>query len=436
MSFASCQSYYITLISGQAPGNLHPAQIKRDPKKVALAQAILDAYQPKSAEEMNDALKDLFGPMFEAMLKGELNHHLGYESNDKSQKKDDNRRNGYGKKQIKTTQGDIAINVPRDRDGSFEPQLVPKRKKDVSAIENKVLAMYARGMSQRDISSTIEDIYGFSMSHEMISDITDAIVPELEEWRVRPLKKCYAFLFVDCMYVTLRSDYQSKECAVYVILGYDLDGKKDILGLWLNESESKNYWMQVFDEIHSRGVEDVFFISMDGVSGLEAGAKAIFPKVIVQRCIVHLIRNSIKYIPTKEYKPYTQSLKKIYGAVNLKAANAAFEVVCKEWEKYPGAVEVWKRNYAHIEQLYDYGQAVRRIMYTTNAIEAINSSFRKVTKKGAFPNETALLKLLYLRVMELEKKWQNGHIANWSLVLNQLMVNEQFHDRISKYLNK
>ena len=412
------------------------AKIKRDPKKVALAQAILDAYQPKSAEEMNDALKDLFGPMFEAMLKGELNHHLGYESNDKSQKKDDNRRNGYGKKQIKTTQGDIAINVPRDRDGSFEPQLVPKRKKDVSAIENKVLAMYARGMSQRDISSTIEDIYGFSMSHEMISDITDAIVPELEEWRVRPLKKCYAFLFVDCMYVTLRSDYQSKECAVYVILGYDLDGKKDILGLWLNESESKNYWMQVFDEIHSRGVEDVFFISMDGVSGLEAGAKAIFPKVIVQRCIVHLIRNSIKYIPTKEYKPYTQSLKKIYGAVNLKAANAAFEVVCKEWEKYPGAVEVWKRNYAHIEQLYDYGQAVRRIMYTTNAIEAINSSFRKVTKKGAFPNETALLKLLYLRVMELEKKWQNGHIANWSLVLNQLMVNEQFHDRISKYLNK
>ncbi len=178
-----------------------------------MAQAILDAYQPKSAEEMNDALKDLFGPMFEAMLKGELNHHLGYESNDKSQKKDDNRRNGYGKKQIKTTQGDIAINVPRDRDGSFEPQLVPKRKKDVSAIENKVLAMYARGMSQRDISSTIEDIYGFSMSHEMISDITDAIVPELEEWRVRPLKKCYAFLFVDCMYVTLRSDYQSKECA-------------------------------------------------------------------------------------------------------------------------------------------------------------------------------------------------------------------------------
>lgn len=412
------------------------AKIKRDPKKVALAQAILDAYQPKSAEEMNDALKDLFGPMFEAMLKGELNHHLGYESNDKSQKKDDNRRNGYGKKQIKTTQGDIAINVPRDRDGSFEPQLVPKRKKDVSAIENKVLAMYARGMSQRDISSTIEDIYGFSMSHEMISDITDAIVPELEEWRVRPLKKCYAFLFVDCMYVTLRSDYQSKECAVYVILGYDLDGKKDILGLWLNESESKNYWMQVFDEIHSRGVEDVFFISMDGVSGLEAGAKAIFPKVIVQRCIVHLIRNSIKYIPTKEYKPYTQSLKKIYGAVHLKAANAAFEVFCKEWEKYPGAVEVWKRNYAHIEQLYDYGQAVRRIMYTTNAIEAINSSFRKVTKKGAFPNETALLKLLYLRVMELEKKWQNGHIANWSLVLNQLMVNEQFHDRISKYLNK
>ena len=221
----------------------------------------------------------------------------------------------------------------------------------------------------------------------MISDITDAVIPELEEWRNRPLKKCYAFVFVDCLYVTLRSDYEAKECAVYVILGYDLSGRKEILGLWISESESKNQWMQIFDEIKTRGVEDIFFLSMDGVSGLEQGAKAIFPKVIVQRCIVHLIRNSIKYVPTKKF---TQGLKKVYGAANLKAANAAFEIFCKEWDKYPGAVDVWTRNYAHVEQLYDYGSAVRKIMYTTNAIEAINSSFRKVTKKGVFPNETAL----------------------------------------------
>ena len=410
------------------------ARIKRDPKKVALAQAILEAYQPNSVEDMQNALKDIFGPMFEAMLKGEMDNHLGYNSNDKNPKENDNRRNGYGKKTLKTTQGEVEIEVPRDRDGSFEPTIVPKRQKDVSAIENKVLAMYARGMSQRDISSTIEDIYGFSVSHEMISDITDSVLDELNEWRNRPLKKCYAFTFVDCMYVTLRNDYEVKECAVYVILGYDLHGHKEILGIWLSESESKNYWMQIFDDIKARGVEDIFFISMDGVSGLEAGAKAIFPNVVVQRCIVHLIRNSIKYIPSKDYKKYTQSLKKVYGAPNLKAANVAFDSFKNEWSTYPGAVDVWVRNFSHVEQLYDYGSDVRKIMYTTNAIESINSSFRKVTKKGAFPNENALFKLLYIRTKELENKWTGGVIRNWHMVLNQLMVNDKFKDRINKYI--
>lgn len=409
-------------------------KIKRDPKAVAIAQMIIDQYKPGSVEDMNDAMKDIFGPLFEGLLKGEMDHHLGYDSNDKGPKDTDNRRNGYGEKTLKTTYGEVPIEVPRDRDGSFEPKIVPKRKKDVSEIENKVLAMYARGMSQRDISKTIEDIYGFSISHEMISDITDAILPEVEEWRNRPLKKCYPFLFVDCMYVTMRSDYEAKETAVYSILGYDLHGQKEILGLWLNPSESKNYWMQVFDEIKARGVEDVFFISMDGVSGLEEGAKAIFPKVIVQRCIVHLIRNSIRYVPAKDYKKFTTDLKRVYGASSLKGARVAFDTFCENWKQYPGAVDVWKRNFPHVEQLFDYGSAVRKIMYTTNAIESVNSSFRKVTKKGAFPNENALFKLLYLRVKELEQKWETGHQLNWSMVLNQLMVNDLFKERIQKYL--
>lgn len=290
------------------------------------------------------------------------------------------------------------------------------------------------GMSQRDISKTIEDIYGFEISHEMVSEITDIILPELQEWQNRTLQKCYAFLFVDCMYVTLRNGYEAKEYAVYTILGYDLNGHKEILGLWLNESESKNYWMQIFDELKSRGMEDVFFISMDGVSGLEEGAKSIFPKVVVQRCIVHLIRNSIKYVPSKDYKKFTQDLKKVYGAPSLKAANTSFDIFCRTWEQYPGAVDVWKRNYKFVEQLFDYGSAIRKIMYTTNAIESINSSFRKVTKKGTFPNENALFKLLYLRCKELERKWEDGHIQNWSMVLNQLMMNELFTSRIEKYL--
>ena len=337
-------------------------------------------------------------------------------------------------KTLKTSMGEVEINSPRDRDSSFNPQIIPKRTKDVSAIESKVLAMYARGMSQRDISATIEDIYGFEVSHEMISNITDAILPEVEQWRNRPLQKCYLFLFVDCMYVTVRNDYESSEKAVYFILGYDLKGRKEILGLWLDISESKNYWMQVFDEIKARGVEDVFFISMDGVSGLEEGTRAIFPDAIVQRCIVHLIRNSIRYVPTKDYKKFTSDLKKVYGASSLQVAKTAFETFCNNWKQYPGAVDVWKRNFKHVEQLFDYGSEARKIMYTTNAIEAVNSSFRIVTKRGSFPNNDSVFKILYLRILELEKKWEGGSKRNWSVVLNQLLVNDKFTDRINKYI--
>ena len=410
------------------------AKSKRDPKTMELANRIIEQYQPESVQDMQNALKDIFGPMFEAMLKGEMNHHLGYDSNDKGEKETTNRRNGYGRKLLKTSAGEVEIEVPRDRDGSFEPKIIPKRKKDVSEIEDKVIAMYARGMSQRDISSTIEDIYGFSVSHEMVSDITDTVLPELEEWQSRPLNNCYPFVFVDCMYTTVRNQYETKKYAVYTILGYTMEGNKDILGLWLNETESKHKWMQIFDEIKARGVEDIFFISMDGVSGLEEGARSIFPNVIVQRCIVHLIRNSIKYVPSKDYKAFTASLRKVYGAQSLKACQSALEAFKQQWSTYPGAIDVWVRNFEHVEQLYDYGSAVRKIMYTTNAVESIHSSFRKVTKKGAFPNENALFKVLYLRVKELEKKWEGGHIQNWSLAMNQLLIDDRLKERVLKYI--
>jgi len=406
----------------------------RNQKSAELAKQILENYQPETVEDMQNALKDIFGPMFETMLKGEMNHHLGYEANNKEEKQTENRRNGYGKKTIKTSSGEVDIKVPRDRDGSFRPELIPKRKKDVSAIENKVISMYARGMSQRDISSTIEDIYGFSVSHEMVSDITDQVLPDLEEWQARPLSNCYAFVFVDCMYTTIRNQYETRKYAVYTILGYTIEGNKEILGLWLNETESKHKWMQIFDEIKARGVEDIFFISMDGVSGLEEGARAIFPKVIVQRCIVHLIRNSIKYVPSKDYKAFTQALKKVYSAPSLKACISAFESFKQQWATYSGAIDVWTRNFSHVEQLYDYGSAIRKIMYTTNAVESIHSSFRKVTKKGAFPNENALLKVLYLRVKELETKWEGGYIQNWAMVMNQLLLHDELKDRVLKYL--
>ena len=402
---------------------------------MAIAKAILEQYQPSSVEEMQDALKDIFGPMFEAMLQGELDNHLGYEANDHGYKESDNRRNGYAKKTLKSSMGDVEISTPRDRDGSFDPQLIPKRTKDVSGIEDKVLAMYARGMSQRDIAKTIEDIYGFEISHDMISTITDRVIATAQEWQNRPLKKFYTFIFVDCLYVNIRKEMETKSCAVYVILGYDVNGVKDILGIWIGESEGKHYWMQIFDEIKSRGVEDILFISMDGVSGLEEGARSIFKDVVIQRCIVHLIRNSIKYIPSKDYKAFTSQLKKVYGAASLKAATAEFERFKQSWNHYPGAVDVWVRNWAHVEQLFNYGSAVRKVMYTTNPIEAINSSFRKVTKKGSFPSEEAVMKALYLRITELYKKWNGRPASNWAMVRNQLSMDDKMQGRILKYEN-
>ena len=410
------------------------ARKKEDTKKNALVNAILEQYQPKSVDDMQNALKDIFGPMFEAMLNGEMKSHLGYESNDRTEKDTENRRNGYTKKTLKTSTGNVPVKVPRDRDATFEPLLVPKRKRDVSGIEDKVLSMYAKGMSQRDIADTIEGIYGFEISHETVSDITDSVIEELEEWQNRPLKKFYTFLFVDCMYVTIRKDYETKNYAVYTILGYDVDGSKDILGLWLNESESKHTWMQIFDEIKNRGVEDILFISMDGVSGLEEGAKSIFKDTIVQRCIVHLIRNSIKYVPSKDYKAFTANLKKVYNAPSLKAAQAEFDKFKQTWSQYPGAIDVWVRNWNHVEQLFNYGSAVRKIMYTTNAVESVNSSFRKVTKKGAFPNETSLLKILYLRITELYKKWNGRTQINWAMVRNQLDMDPNIQSRVRKYM--
>ena len=408
-------------------------KIKRNPAAVAVAQAIIDNYKPETVEDMQNALKEIFGPMFESMLKGEMDAHLGYESNDHGFKDTDNRRNGYTDKTLKTSYGDVPIRAPRDRDGSFSPQIVPKRETDVSAIEDKVLSMYARGMSQRDIADTIEDIYGFEISHEAISEITDRVLDKVDEWQNRPLKKFYAFLFVDCLYVSIRKEMETKNCAVYVILGYDLEGKKDILGLWISESEGKHYWMQIFDEIKNRGVEDVLFICMDGVSGLEEGARSIFKDAVVQRCIVHLIRNSIKYVPSKDYKAFTAQLKKVYGASSLKAAEAEFERFKQAWSHYKGAVDVWERNWQHVAQLFNYGSAVRKVMYTTNAVEAVNSSFRKVTKKGSFPSEQAVFKALYLRITELYKKWNYRPVANWAMVRNQLAMDDGIQKRIQKY---
>lgn len=265
--------------------------------------------------------------------------------------------------------------------------------------------------------------------------IAQAILEQYQPQTKEDMQEAIKDIFGPMFEAMLQGEMETKSCAVYVILGYDVNGMKDILGLRIGEAEGKHYWMQIFDEIKARGVEDVLFISMDGVSGLEEGARSIFKDVTVQRCIVHLIRNSVKYIPSKDYKAYTAQLKKVYGAASLKAAEAEFERFKQAWSQYPGAIDVWVRNWKYVEQLFNYGSAVRKVMYTTNAIESVNSSLRKVTKKGSFPSEDAVRKALYLRIAELYKKWNGRSISNWAMVRNQLSMDDKIQSRILKYEN-
>ncbi len=411
--------------------------IKRNPAAEKIADLILNNYDISCAGDVNEALKEVFGPIFEKMLNAEMDAHLGYEKNSLENKTNDNRRNGYGEKQIQGSFGQTSIQVPRDRDGSFEPIVVPKYKKDVSDIEDKVIALYGRGMSQRDISETINDIYGFRLSQDKISTITDIIIDDVKEWQSRPLKPIYTFIFVDCIYVKMKNEQGVVgNHAVYVILGIDIEGFKEVLGLWISPTESKSTWMKIFDSIKARGVQDILFLSMDGVSGLEDGVKAIFPNTVVQRCIVHLIRNSVKYIPSKHLKEFCKDCKEMYGAISEEKAKEALEYLQNKWSnEYPGAVRVWENNFNYVVQLFNYPMEIRKIMYTTNAIESVNSSLRKVTKKGMFDNEMSVFKVFYLRITrELAKKWGVSKTQNWSKVLNQLSCLDEFSDRITKYI--
>lgn len=411
-------------------------KIERSPAAVALAKALLEDGNIKSAADVNDALREVCGTLFEALLQGEMDTHLGYSKSDQGDKPTSNRRNGYGTKTIKTRFGEAEIKTPRDRDATFEPQIVPKRTVDVSGIDDKVLAMYARGMSQRDIAKTIEELYGFSLSHEQISVITDRVQGEVDNWQSRPLQPVYPFVFVDCIYANVR-DAQGRAMnqAVYVVLGIDAEGHKDVLALQVKPTESKAEWMNLFDTLKVRGVKDILFLAMDGVSGLEDGLKAVFPETTVQRCIVHLMRNSLKYVNREDYRAFTASIKAAYSAPTLQECQKRFDEFVAQWEdRYPGAVRVWQEHRLHVEQLFNYTSAIRKIMYTTNAIESVNSSLRKVTKKGCFESEAAVQKVFYLRIRELKLSWDLKPIPGWVAVRNQLAMYEPLYKRIRAHL--
>ena len=387
----------------------------------ALLRQLIELYQPKSVSDIQEMLKALFAGTMEDMLKAELDSELGYKKNSQEAKTTDNRRNGSYPKTVTSSMGEIELNIPRDRKGEYEPELIPKGSHDVSELEEKVLSLYAKGTSDRDISDVVNDIYGFKLSHETISNIVDRVQPRVIEWQNRKLEKVYPFVYMDALMVNIKSENKSGKYAVYSIIGVNREGRKDCFGFWIGENEGTHQWLSIFDELKARGVEKLGFVCIDGLAGLEEAITNTFPNAIVCRCMVHLVRNSTKYIPTKHRKEFCADLKAIYGAVSISEAENALAVLNEKWKKqYPSAVRVWNDNFIYVQRIFEYPSEIRKMIYTTNAIESFNSSLRKVTdRKAAFPNEMAVMKILYLRTRDVIKKWTMPY-PNWGVIRGML----------------
>lgn len=404
----------------------------RNPASKELMKHLFENYELNSALDVQEALKDMFAETLETMLEAELDDHLGYAKNEHGSAETANRRNGRTQKKVKSQLGLVDLSVPRDRDGRFEPQVVEKRQKDVIGIEEKVLSMYGRGQSQRDIQETIKEIYGFDISHETVSKITDKIMPLITEFRNRALKPFYPFVFVDAMYIPVKTEKGSGQKALYNIIGIDVEGKKEVLGFWLSETENSREWLQILEELKRRGLEDILFMSLDGLPGLEDAIKVAYPQTNLQRCIVHLMRGSTRYIPRKNWAGFAKDIKAVYRAVSLDEAHGLFDTFKNKWAQYGAAVAVWEKNWQSVENLFTYPSDIRKIIYTTNTIESYHNQLRKVTqRKGAFPNESALYKVVYLRIIDIQKKWHRP-VQNWAKVLNQLVL--LFEGRVTQHL--
>ena len=405
-------------------------QRKLSPERKAFISGLLEHYQPQDAQDVQDMLKDLLGDTLQEMLEAEMDQKLGYSKYDYQNKDTDDSRNGYSKKTVVSSMGEIDLDIPRDRKGEFEPQVVKKNQTDISNIEDQVLSMYAKGMTTRDISPHLHDVYGVDASAEMISHMTDRILPIAKEWQNRPLEKKYAVVFMDAIHFHVREENITVKKAVYVAIGIRLSGIKEVLGMWIGGNESAKYWLGVLNEIKNRGVEDIMIVSVDGLTGFVDAIGAVFPKAEVQRCIVHQVRYTTKFVNYKDLKPFVKDLKSIYQAPSEEMALEALDSLEETWgKKYPASVASWRNNWPQISTFFKYPAEIRKIIYTTNAIENFNRGLRKVTKaKAVFPTDDALFKSIYLAMVDITKKW-TGTSWNWGQTLDQLMI--YFGDRIS-----
>lgn len=389
--------------------------------KKNIIAGLLQEYDIQSAQDIEAALKDLLGGTIQSMLEAELDNHLGYDNYERSSNTD--YRNGTKPKVLRSSYGEIPIDVPQDRDGDFEPRIVQKRKKDISGIEQKIIAMYAKGLSTRQISEQIEDIYGFDISEGMVSDITDKLLPEIEEWQKRPLSDVYPIVFIDAVHFSVRDERVVKKLAAYVILGVNADGIKEVLGIYIGENESSKYWLGVLNELKNRGVKDILVLCADGLTGIKESIAASFPNTEYQRCIVHQIRNTLKFVADKDKKEFSKDLKSIYQAANEEIGYQNMIEVSEKWEKhYPNSMKSWQQNWDAIVPMFKFSADVRKVIYTTNAIESLNSTYRRLNRqRSVFPSDTALLKALYLATYEATKKWSKP-LRNWGKVYGELSI--------------
>lgn len=377
-----------------------------------------------SMDDIQNLFKETIAEFMENGLDAELDDELGYSKYDYKNKETDNSRNGHSSKTLRTSFEDVDVSVPRDRKGEFEPVILKKNQTSVSQdIEEKILSMYAKGMTTGDIETHIRDIYGIEVSDTTVSRITDKILPVAKEWQQRPLESVYAVVFMDAIHYHVRSEGQIVKKAVYIAIGIDLDGKKDVLGMWVGENESAKYWMTVLNSLKNRGVEDIFIACTDNLTGFATAIEAVFPKTEIQNCIIHQLRNSSRYVSYKDIKALMADLKAVYSAVDEPSALTALETFSERWDrKYPSISKSWRENWPNLSTYFKYPEVIRRLIYTTNAIEGFNRQLRKVTKaKSVFPTDDSLLKMLYLAMMDITKKW-NGRRQDWNLIHAQLAV--------------
>lgn len=395
--------------------------------KLQLAKEV--AKECKSVEDVHNVLKDLFKGTLEEILEVELEEHLGYEKHSIVGNNTGNSRNGYSKKTIKTKIGETEIAIPRDRNGEFEPQIIRKYETTSNELEEQIIAMYAKGMSTRDIESHLKDIYGIEVSASLVSKVTDKIFPLITEWQSRPLERVYPIIYLDAIHFKVRKENRIVNKAAYTVLGINLTGLKEILGIWIGESESASFWLSVCNDLKNRGVEDILIACKDGLSGFSEAINTVFPQTEIQLCVIHQIRNSIKYISYKEQKKVIVDLKRVYQALTIEEAELAFQDFKKIWgKKYPAIIRSWENNWLELTTYFNYPYEIRRIIYTTNIVEAYHRQLRKITKtKTAYPTDDALRKVIYLATMEITNKWSMP-VRNWGSCLSQFMI--QYEDRI------